>query len=211
MTELWGLVGGLLGVIIGWGLGEGTRVIKKWRGKRALRLALYAELDDMRGSFLGHREILEYAVRLMSNRAITEKLPTRVATFFFDNYYKDILTDLTRDERISVNTIYDLVNTIHKQYDALQTLSVQGQSERKIPPDFFHVLNGAYHNLNKAIYLISAHLSRKEKLDIEKVPAPDEKLFSERFKLLLKEGKTNGAETIRRDGLMAIEDKSLPS
>ena len=159
----------LVGVILGWILGEGTHWLREVFRRRRLRKALLVELEDL-GSWLDRaRRENETALRATANLKLPASLSLAIPTHVYDKYFAEISPWLSRSERFSYASIFGLVREINGRYaQAGEWISESTEDNFRIR-EVHRALVSAYENTETARWQVQYHLRNKRSLDIRKV------------------------------------------
>jgi hypothetical protein len=159
----------LIAVLFGWILGETTSLLKKRWSIRNLKKSLFLEIEDALSWLKRNQITLEYVIQLAVLKEFIDVGPVKVPTHIYDKHFPEISPHLTKSERVSYNSIYNL---IHRSYEDMSRLidlirADPGDDEKR--RELTGILEAIYHNTSMAIYQIQYHLANKENLDINKV------------------------------------------
>ncbi len=163
----------LLAVCLGWVLGVITSLIKSFFNKRKLKAAIELELQDG-AAWVGRNLLtLEHMIALTTIRVLPNFGVVPVPTHLFDKYYVDVSIDFTSSQRISLNSIHNLLSISQQQSDALQEIRQKCILDMKHFKEYRDLLTGIYHNTAMIQAQINYHISQGEKLDVYSLKADD--------------------------------------
>jgi hypothetical protein len=105
----------LISASVGWALAQGTALAKERWNIWKLKKGLFYELQDIKDQMqrvvmLYARQLQIYALNGMEPAAA---LP--IHNFFFKHYYKDVLSSLNREQRISYQLIHATLDGLNKK------------------------------------------------------------------------------------------------
>lgn len=143
----------------------------KRRHDRRLRLknALETELGDIHAWMQRGRLTLEKSLMHIVHGEPWGGIPIPLPTRVFDAYYTEIVSDLTRDERISYTSIYSIVEVVNGQFDLLRQLYLDAAQDPEKLSRYAEVVEGAYVNAWNASWQAGWHLSRAPALEMDEM------------------------------------------
>ena len=201
-SAIWNKIITFFAVALGWILGEATGIIRRKIEIKKYKSALISELEDCLGWLLRNKITIEYNIRVVVLGELPDSTPIKIPTHIYDKYFTEITSHLSKSERTSFNAIYNLINYSHEQTNRLAKLRMICINDRSRRGEFDSILEGLYHNVFLAIYLIRYHLEYREKLDMEKITDEEqEKILKESDENLLeiiKEAKALGIEGVKK-------------
>ncbi len=114
---------GLASVTAGWFLAQFTSFLKEWFKVRKIKRCLLEELDELKSEF--ERTLLIYARQLQIHAlgGIDNGAATKLSNHIFNNYYKDAVLSLNKDQRISYQLIHTSVGSVNSGIEQLHTLT----------------------------------------------------------------------------------------
>jgi len=121
----------LISVLVGWMLAQGTTFAKDFWTARKLKKGLLHELEDIKEQLqrvvmIHRRQLQIYALKGMEP---TASLP--VHNMFFKQYYKDVLSRLNREQRLSYQLIHATLDSLNKKNEDLAKFSEDLYKELK--------------------------------------------------------------------------------
>lgn len=125
----------LVGVIVGWLLGQGTAIARDWRSSRKFQAGLLTELEDIRDEL--RRVTLFYArqLQVLGLRGIEPTYPSPIHNLFFTHYYKDVFGKLNREQRLSYQTTHSAIESLNRGGEELgQYLAGLRDRKTRMPP-----------------------------------------------------------------------------
>lgn len=192
----------LMCIVFGWFLGETTSLFKKrwtiWNLKKSLLL----EIKDCLSWLLRNQITLEYMIQLTVLGAFVDSGPVEVPTHIFDKHFPEISPHLTRHERTSYNSIYNLIRSSQKDSIRVVELIRNCAKGKTRTSEFSGILEAVYYNTSLAIYQIQYHIDHHKDLNIDKVTGEDaariDKSIGKRIKDLVIEAKKIGLDEVSR-------------
>lgn len=165
----------LLAVCLGWVLGEFTSFIKSFLKIRKLKAAIELELKD-NAAWVGRNiTTLEHMIAVSAIGEIPEFGIVPVPTHLFQKYYVEVAVDLTSSQRISFNSIHNLLNITELQFDNLQAIRQKCIYDTKYFGEYRDLLIGIYQNIAMLHTQINFHITEGSKLDVYALTAEDAK------------------------------------
>jgi hypothetical protein len=159
----------LVAVAFGWFLGETTGWLKKRWSVHNLKKSLLLEIEDALGWLRRNQITIEHIIQLVVLNEFIDAGPVQVPTHIYDNHFPEISTHLTRSERVSYNSIYNLIHLCDKDSGRLVDLIRSNQFNNNKRKEFKGVLEAMHHNVYMAISQIQYHLANRKDLDVFKV------------------------------------------
>jgi hypothetical protein len=191
----------LFAVALGWFLGEATGLIRRHREIVKLKRALIIELKDCLGWLLRNKTTIEYNIRLAVLGQLPDSSPVKIPTHIYEKHFTDITVHLSNSERISFNSIYNLIAFCQYQTEQLVILRTACINDKQRLREFDSILEGMYHNLCLAIYLINYHLQSGKKLDVSKMSDEEQKIMLEKsnddLQKIIMEAKSLGIKEVK--------------
>ena len=177
-------------IFLGWLLGEGTRWIREYYRIRNLKKALISELQDCRSQLLRNKLTLRYIIQHSFLGEPFDIVPAKIQTHIFDKYFPEISIYLGSSERISLNSIHNLIQRSYIQFDQMKTFNIE-------------LVKATYHNVSNAIVQIKLHLKYRNKLNVFAFDKGDlkkqlDKDVENEFQKMIQEAKEQGLEGVRK-------------
>lgn len=192
-------------VAIGWVLGETSGWFKKRYSVRNLKKSLFLEIEDCHSWLLRNQITLEHLIQLAVLKEVGEFGPVEVPTYIYDNHIPQILPHLSRSERISYISIYNLIRSSHKDSIKLRELGQKVNSADFEIKEFSSILEAVFYNTSLAIFQIQYHLDNTSTLNVDK--------FSAKFTKELEHKITNRVHELcieaKRIGLAEVHQKYI--
>jgi len=187
-------------ILFGWGLAEVTYFAKEKVKTRKLKKALLEEIKDCFGYLQRARLCLEEYIQLAYFKKLSDSIPTKSPTQIFKNNFAEIYVYLKQAERISFNSIYQLLEAIHSQYDKIEALYPICQKDLTKLSDMNSLIEATYSNILNALAIIRFHLDNSRKLNLSFWDETRTQQFQNEIKkgiiVLLNEAKEKGLEEI---------------
>jgi hypothetical protein len=200
--SIWTYIITIFAVALGWFLGEATGMIRRRREIKKFKVALVSELEDCLGWLLRNKITIENNIRIVVLHQLPDTNPVKIPTHIYDNYFTEVVTHLSKSERTSFNSIYNLINYSHEQTNQLAKLRIACINDKSRRSEFDEILEGLYHNVCLAIHLIRYHLAYGKKLDLEKMTDEEEKKIlkesDDNLGKIIKEAKSLGLEGLKK-------------
>ena len=188
-------------VALGWILGETTGWLKSKRKVNNLKNALFEEIKDGLSWLERNQLTLEKIIQLIVLNHYAEEAPVPVPTHIYDTHFPEISVHLTRSERISYNSIYNLIRISQEQVNNIVRLRINCISDGSKKKEYSETLEAAYRNVSMAIWQIEYHLHHGSKIDTDRlsgdVAKQIEKKIQERLIKILNEAKKSNVDEIK--------------
>ncbi len=190
----------LISILFGWSLAELTYFTKKKVKARILKKALLEEIKDCSGYLQRAKLCSEEYIQLTYFKKLSDSIPTKSPMQIFKNHFADVYIYLRQAERISFNSIYQLLEAIHFQYDKIEALYPVCQKDLTKLSDMNSLIEATYSNILNALAIIKFHLSNSKKLNLSFWNDTRTQQFQNEIKkriiVLLNEAKEKGLEEI---------------
>lgn len=117
------LVVGLASAVAGWVLAQFAAIFKNWYQTRKVKICLLEELKELRIEL--ERTLLIYSRKLQiyGLDGFESSIPIFLSNHIFKAYYKDAVLGLNSYQRISIQTIHALVDSLNSGIDDLKELN----------------------------------------------------------------------------------------
>jgi RNAse (barnase) inhibitor barstar len=192
----------LASILFGWVLAELTYFTKEKVKARRLKKALLEEIKDCFGYLQRAKLCLEECIQLAYFKKLSDSIPTKCPTQIFKRYFTDIYVYLKQAERVSFNSIYQLLEVIHAQYDKIEALYPACQKDLTKLSDMNSLIEATYSNILNTLTIIRFHLDNSKKLDLNFWDETRSQQFqneiNKKIIALLDEAKEEGLEKIIR-------------
>jgi len=190
-------------VALGWVLGETTGWFKNKQRINNLKKALFEEIQDALSWLKRNQLTLEKTIQLATKEYLSEDGPVSVPTHIYAKHFPEISVYLSRSERVSYNSIYNLINISHDQAKKIEALRMACLRDKTKEREYLETLDAAYHNLSMAIWQINYHVKHGSHIDIERLSGEDAKRIDndrrEKLIKLINEAKTLSVEEIKKN------------
>lgn len=109
----------LVGVFLGWLLSQGATTAKDFLSTRRRKKGLLEELEDI--DLLIGRVLMTSArqLQILTLGGCDPFAPSEIPNHFYRQYYKDVFSSLSRDQRLSYSTIHGHIDSLNKQFMTL--------------------------------------------------------------------------------------------
>jgi hypothetical protein len=160
----------LVGVTVGWILGQSTEWWRQKRRARQYRAAIYAELRDVHSTIKTRIEILKEVLSTYISKQTVKSFIADVDCRIFQAHFSELSLEFTESERLALVSIYKLVEHLNFNFSLIrsnwdiQSGIVESDAEnlRKI----VQVAEGSYFNARELDVMIELLLRDKEHHDI---------------------------------------------
>lgn len=159
----------LLAVVLGALLGVGIDFIRKQIEIRRIKRAIIQELEDCRAWLLRNKLTVEHLIQLSVLKQEMNERPVPVPTHIYTTHYAAVAVRFNKHERVSINSIHNLIRYTDKQAEQLEQLiheSLSSERNEKRDEKIRFLLAGLHGNINLAVVQISDHLAYKEDLNL---------------------------------------------
>lgn len=192
----------LAAVVFGWFLGEATALLKKRWSIRILKRSLYVEMTEALSWLKRNQITIEHIIQLTVLKEFIDFGPVKVPTHIYDKHFTEILPHLTNSERVSYNSIYNLIHRYHEDSQRLTKLIRSENFDKAKIKEYMEILEAVYYNISMAIYQIQYHMANKGNLDVYSVTGEQAKQIDDsitnRIHEICAEAKRVGLEEIKR-------------
>lgn len=170
------LILSLISIFAGWMLAQFTGVLKDYLYKRKIRKCLVEELTELQSEL--ERTLLIYSRQLQIHalKGIDNASPVLLSNHIFQNYYKDAVLSLNKDQRISLQLIHTLIRNINTGIGEHREITSKLQDKHMLEgPKSIGDKEGAFwgnkvisefHNVAAAIWHIRFHLANSKSPDL---------------------------------------------
>ncbi len=152
----------LLAVFLGWFLGQGAELLKSYWKRRVLLKAFYNELGDISDHLNESMSKCESGLINLLKTHQSSVSPHPVVRPIYDNYYKDICTFLSPDQRKIINQIHGHVASFNER------LSSSGE-QKNLDTNFMCMYTDAAWAKESISYLIQYKGSKLLTDDLSKI------------------------------------------
>lgn len=154
----------ILGVVLGFGLGELTAVVKDIRSRRKIMRSLKDELQSNVFIIAQKQDIIDKMISALQNKQILEGQSLHAASLIYDVHLPLISNILTPIQRDNLHVIYESLKVIDKFLDEFEK-NIKEDIDRQIMPDPWGAYQGKLGDLvdqyNKHSSLIADYLNNK--------------------------------------------------
>ena len=120
MVEVPSEVWSLLGVVLGFTLGEGCRIIREKCRTRRLKHTIESELRTILAQIKDKKDILSQAVAALNNRAVLPMAAVRMITHGYYLHVEEIYKSYSDIERNCLHVIYERVRVADQHMESFQ-------------------------------------------------------------------------------------------
>jgi hypothetical protein len=159
----------LLAVVVGASLGVGIDLIRKKCETRRIKRAIIQELEDCRAWLLRNKLTVEHLIQLSVIKQEFNNRPVPVPTHVYTDHFASVAIYFNKHERVSINSIHNLIRYADKQAEQLEQLiqeSLSNGANEKRDEKIRVLLAGLHGNINLAVVHISNHLAYRENLNV---------------------------------------------
>jgi hypothetical protein len=141
----------VLPILLGWGLGEATSLVRHWWERRRIRDSLETELSDIRSWLqLAKKTILYYGQRITLREQPTG-VPILPRAHIYNEHYATVAPYLSFNERMSFTSIHNLLDSTRELVEFLK--------QEGLDADYaFRSLKAAHGNVYTALRHIDFHI-----------------------------------------------------
>jgi hypothetical protein len=103
----------LTSIFAGWLLAQITGTVKEWLKIRKIRQCLLEELDELQCEL--ERVLMVYArqLQIYALQGVDNASPAQLSNHIFRNHYKDAVLSLNKNQRISIQLIHTLIDSVN--------------------------------------------------------------------------------------------------
>ncbi len=192
----------LAAVVFGWILGETTGLLKKRWSVCILKRSLYVEMTDALSWLKRNQITIEHIIQLTVLKEFIDFGPVKVPTHIYDKHFPEISPHLTSSERVSYNSIYNLIHRYHEDSSRLIELIRSEDFDKTKSKEYMGILEALYYNISMAVYQIQYHIANKDNLDVYSVTGEQANQINDsitnRIHEIRAEAKRLGLEEIKR-------------
>lgn len=192
----------LAAVVFGWVLGETTGLLKMRWSLHILKRSLYVEMTEALSWLKRNQITIEHIIQLTVLKEFIDFGPVQVPTHIYDKHFPEISPHLTNSERVSYNSIYNLIHRSHEDSSRLTELIRCENLDKTKSKEYMGILEALYNNISTAIYQIQYHMANKDNLDVYSVTGEQAKQIdnsiTNRIHEICAEAKRLGLEEIKR-------------
>ena len=102
-TPAWGLIG----VLLGFCLGEGNRLVREWCRIRRLKKVIEADLRSIQAQIESKKDILIQAIQSFQNGRVLPTISVRTVRTGYDAYLGSLYLTYSEQERNCLHVIYE--------------------------------------------------------------------------------------------------------
>ena len=195
---------GLIGVVLGAVLSNGTSWIKEvWRRRQLIR-ALYVELADARRWVLRSKLSIEQIIREMACGGMSDFVPMTTPMQIYDRHIAELAFYLRESERISFHAIRGLIAQVEKQHAGLAELRAKAKPDDPAgSQQYVQLVHASYSNVCLLACHIAFHLEFRRKVNTDAVTTDDAKKVVDdtrtKMETLIREAKKLGLEAVKEN------------
>ena len=122
--EIWTIIG----VILGFGLGELSRIIREWKRRRKLKRALFDEIETNNHLINQKKDNLRQIIEALDKKQVLRGESVHAATTIYDSYFPKIIDCLAPILRDNIHIIYGHLkvnDSFMDQYYSSITMDIQ--------------------------------------------------------------------------------------
>jgi hypothetical protein len=112
----------LVSVFLGWALGQGATWFREWRNIERIKEGLGDELLDLKKQLQPVLALYERQLGVFAHGGVDRGYHLPISNVFFKQYYKDVMLDLTGDQRRSYQLIHASIDELNRMGDDLVKL-----------------------------------------------------------------------------------------
>lgn len=109
---------GIIGVVVGYCLSEGTRLIREKCRIHKLKRVLKAELRTVRGQIRDKKNILHQAIQACENKRVLPMISVRIVRTGYDVHINDLYETYSDRERNCLHVIYERLRISDEKMDS---------------------------------------------------------------------------------------------
>lgn len=190
-------------VALGWLLGETTGWFKSKKRITVLKKALFEEIQDALPLLRRNQLTLEEIIQLATIKYLPEDSPVPVPTHIYGKHFAEISVYLSRSERVSYNSIYNLINAYHDQTKKIAALRMACLSDKTKIKEYLETIEAVYYNASMAIWQINYHIRHGSRINVTSVSDKDAKVIddeiTEKLIKIINEAKTLSVSEIKEN------------
>lgn len=212
ITAAIGLASGLIGFIAG----QAYTLAKEIYREKKLKAALVVEVEEARPWLSRNIITLECMIQLCNVHEFANNGPIPVPIQVHAEHFPQVNLKLSRGERVSFYSIYNLLYLVNSTCEKLRNLQPVCVRDPSKTYEFAQLLDNMYRNTYHAVLLINLHLEHRNDLDAltstNETDQAIKQLHAQNDSRLLQlaaEAKAMGAKAIREkydDGAVTVAD-----
>jgi hypothetical protein len=160
----------LVGVILGWILGQGTELWRQHYRARRYKNEIYIELRDIHSVVKTRAILLMHLLQKFVREGVFDEYPQDIAYFIFKSRYPEISLRFSESERLALVTIYGAVDALNANFSLIRaswdTMGSDADETRENLRKAVQIAQGTYINARILDAMIGQLLRDKHKYDI---------------------------------------------
>lgn len=116
-TPAWGLIG----VLLGFCLGEGNRLVREWCRIRGLKKVIEAELQSIQAQIESKKDILIQAIESFQNERVLRTVSVRTVRTGYDAHLSSLYLTCSKRERNCLHVIYERLRIADEIMDSFDS------------------------------------------------------------------------------------------
>lgn len=162
----------LISVILGWFLGSGTKYISEILFNLRLKESLLEELSDIKDELERTCIIYKRKLQLHSIQGFEPTIPLEINNYFFTHHYKDIFTNLNKEQRLSYQLIHTHITSLNKGFDELTKVTSSSfklikdkieKNENTTNHKYGDYISAQYKNTKNTLWHVNYHIQNSKK------------------------------------------------
>ena len=125
----------LISVVVGWVLAQGTSIMKDLLNTRKLKAGLLNELQDIEDQLQRVVMIHGRQLQIFGKKGMEPSASLPIHNMFFKQYYKDVFSQLNREQRLSYQLIHATLDNLNDKNQNLAKLFEETCKELKETQD----------------------------------------------------------------------------
>ncbi|RUS44986.1 hypothetical protein [Cohnella sp. AR92] len=162
---------GLVGVILGFSLGEISRIIRESRRKRKLKSVLFSELQSLISLIKQKSDHIQLIIDSLSKKVITPGQTVGILEIGYKNNITDLYNHLTVKERNCLHIIYERLRITNNEINQFES-SIKSDIKEKAFEDPYRIYRVRFEKLKESnelvLKLIDSMLS-KNPIDVMEI------------------------------------------
>ena len=106
---------GLIGVALGWLLGQGSELARRYLDQRRLRQAAWTEVDDVSRWLENMDAHIRFDVQQITLGVVPDSVPTEVTNYVFATHAPTILTSMSHERRTLLLEVHAQIANLNEQ------------------------------------------------------------------------------------------------
>jgi hypothetical protein len=160
----------LVGVSVGWGLGQATEWWRQLHIARRYRLAIYVELRDAHSTLKTRIGILRHILESFIENQTLDGLPSDIKFPIFESHFANVSLHFTESERLSFGHLYARVEELNSKFSIMRSCwdfqSGVEDKDRDNLRKIIQIAEGSYIDAREIDAMIELLIKKQKRFDI---------------------------------------------